>query len=492
MEAVMSAFTSEVISNCGRVFFPVLLAAILLVLIPAVLFGQAYFGTVSGVLTGPTGAVIQGAKVTLLDLDKGYKFNAKSDNAGRYLFVSIPPGLYSVTAEMQGFEKTVRTRIRLNVTENATADLTLKIASATQSVEVKAQTQTIATEDAVTGQVIDRKFINDLPLIDRYVMNLTYLAPGITDMSDQNHIGDTGTNFVFNGSRGASADVLMDGASMTNFDANGGATDTTYTPSPEAVEEFKVQQSNFSAEYGFSGASILNMVTRSGTNKFHGSAYDFIRNTITDANNWFNDRQGLPMPPVHRHNYGGTIGGPIFKNKTFFFFDWDGTRSSDMSTYQAGVPSTAERAGDFGEVCAANGGSFDSTGMCSAIAGQLWDPYSGVYNASESGAVRSAFIPYNNIGTYISPGSPNPLLPPNLQPAPGVAGNLIDPVAQTMMNLFPLPTPNMASASIYDNWIATGAGRSYNDQFDLKIDHRFSEKNLLSAKYSENWNHYIA
>jgi hypothetical protein len=119
MEAVMGVCTSKVIFNCRRVFFPVLLTAILLVLIPAVLFGQAYFGTVSGVLTDPTGAVIQGATVTLLDLDKGYKFNAKSDGTGRYLFISIPPGLYSVTAEMQGFERTVRTRIRLNVTENA-------------------------------------------------------------------------------------------------------------------------------------------------------------------------------------------------------------------------------------------------------------------------------------------------------------------------------------------------------------------------------------
>ena len=276
----MSVFTSEVVSNCRRVFFLVL-AAILLVLIPAVLFGQAYFGTVSGVLTDPTGAVIQGAKVTLLDLDKGYKFNAKSDSAGRYLFVSIPPGLYSVTAEMQGFEKTVRTRIRLNVTENATADLTLKIASATQSIDVKAQTQTIATEDAVTGEVIDRKFINDLPLIDRYVMDLTMLTPGVTEMDDQCGLNCTGTNFVSNGSRGATADILMDGASITNYEPNGGVTQATYTPSPEAVEEFKVQQSSFSAEFGFSGASIVNLVTRSGSNSFHGSGYDFIRNQIT-------------------------------------------------------------------------------------------------------------------------------------------------------------------------------------------------------------------
>ena len=198
--------------------------------------------------------------------------------AGGISFTSIPPGVYTVSVEMEGFQKEVRTGIKVNVTENATANLRLKVASATQSVEVSAQSQELNTEDAVTGQVVNRKFINDLPLVDRYVLDFVSLAPGITNMSDQNSVGDTGTNFVSNGSRGASADILMDGASITNFEPNGGITYVTYTPSAEAVEEFKVEQTNFSAEYGFSGASVVNMITRSGGNSFHGSAYDFIRN----------------------------------------------------------------------------------------------------------------------------------------------------------------------------------------------------------------------
>jgi hypothetical protein len=472
-------------STLGRVLF----LALALVL-PAIVLGQGYFGTVSGLLTDSSGAVVQGAKVTLLDEQKGFQFTGTSDSDGRYLFASIPPGLYSVSAEMPGFQKTVRTHIVLNVSENATANLVLKVASATQKVEVNAQVQGIATEDAVTGQVIDRRFINNLPLIDRNVMDLTYLAPGVTDMDDQcPNCG--GTDFASNGSRGASADILIDGASSTNFEPNGGVTQAVYVPSPEAVEEFKVQQSNFSAEYGFSGASVINMVTRSGTNVFHGSAYDFIRNTITDANDWFNDRSGVPIPPVHRHEFGGTIGGPILKDKTFFFFDWDGTLASSMNTYQAGVPSAAMRTGDFGEICTSQGGVFNSSGMCTdgqgnaLVAGQLYDPYSGVYNADDGGPVRSTFIPNNRIDLYNSPGNPN--LPPGLQPAPG-PGNLIDPVAQKVMNLFPLPTPNMPNSSIYDNWIASGATPSNSQQFDVRIDQRFSAKNLLSAKYSQQWN----
>jgi hypothetical protein len=460
---------------------------VILFAIPLIVFGQAYFGTVSGVITDSSGAVVPGARVTLLDQQKGYQFNATSDSHGNYLFTAIPPGLYSVTVEMDGFDKTVRNNITLNVNENVTANLALKIATSKQSVDVESQGVTLHTEDAVTGQVVNRRFINDLPLVDRYVLDFVSLAPGVNNQSDSNSVGDTGTNFISNGSRGAMADILMDGASITNFEPNGGVTNVTYTPSAEAVEEFAVQQSNFSAEYGFSGSVIVNMITRSGTNQFHGSAYDFIRNTITDANNWFNDEFGVPISPVHRNNYGGTVGGPIWKNKTFFFFDWDGTRQSSLGTYQAGVPSAAERQGNFGEICAANGGTFDSAGLCSVIAGQLYDPYSGTFQTpanGPAGAYRSTYIPFDNLAAYTSPGSPALNgTPYQLSIHPG---NLIDPVGQKLLNLFPMP--NIPGGSIYDNWIGSGSSPSANDQFDIKIDHRFSEKNSLSAKYSRDKN----
>jgi Carboxypeptidase regulatory-like domain/TonB dependent receptor len=469
------------------------------VFLPAALLGQAYFGTVSGTLTDPTGAIVQGARVTLTDEQKGYQFTTTSNSEGRYLFASVPPGLYSVTAEMHGFGKIVKNDVRLNVGENAAANLVFKVAAEAETVKVEARSTNIDTEDAVTGQVVDRRFIDNLPLVDRYVLNFAYLAPGVTDQSDQNQISDTGTNFISNGSRGASADILMDGATITNFEPNGGITQVTYTPSPEAVEEFNVEQSNFSAEYGFSGGSILNMVTRSGTNKFHGEVYDFIRNTITDANNWFNTSVTpiIPIPPVHRHDFGGTFGGPIIKNKTFFFFDWDGTLQTYAQTFQGGVPSAAERTGDFSELCADNGGSFSAGGLCNVTAGQLYDPYSGVYNSNDGGPVRSAFIPFNRVNQYTSPGCISANLPTGstcppsqFEPAPGVKGNLIDPVAQKMMALFPLPTPGLPNATPYLNWIASGANRSNNEQFDIKIDHRFSEKNLFSGKYSQDWNTY--
>jgi hypothetical protein len=487
MNAVLSKPNAKRLSKLFRG-----VVATILLLLPVVLFAQAYFGTVSGELTDSTGAVVQGATIILTDQDKGFTYTAKSDASGRYLFATIPPGLYTVSAEMQGFQKEMRTNVRVDVTENSTANLRLRVASSTQTVEVQAESQHLSTEDAVTGQVVNRRFINDLPLVDRYVLDFVSIAPGVTNSSDQNSVSDTGTNFVSNGSRNASADILMDGASITNFEPNGGITNVTYTPSAEAVEEFKVEQTNFSAEYGFSGGSVVNMITRSGGNSFHGSAYDFLRNTITDANNWFANQAGNPLPPVHRNNYGGTLGGPIKKNKMFFFFDWDGTRSSDLATSTAGVPSAAERTGNFGELCGDNGGSFNTAGLCvdstgaPVAAGQIWDPYSGTYQTpanGASGAYRSAYIPFNNLATYSSPGSPN--LPASLQPTPG-PGNLIDPVAQKLMNLFPLP--NNPAGGIYNNWAGSGASTYASDQFDAKVDYRFNDKNLLSVKFSHGWN----
>src|ERR1700733_13140247 len=456
-------------------------------LLTASSFAQGYFGTVSGVVSDPSGAVIANAKVTLFDQEKGFTFEGKSAGHGRYIFRAVPPGVHRVFAEAPGFAQQEKTNIRVDGSPNPSANLRMKIGSTT-SVVVTADDQRLDTDDGTGATTVSRNLINNLPLIDRSVMELAYLAPGTTNVDDQCGITCTGTNFTSNGSRNSTADVLMDGATITNFEPNGGITQITYVPSPEAVDEMRVVQSNFSAEYGFSGGSVVNMVTRSGTDQFHGEVYDFVRNTVTDANNWFNDQAGVPLPPVHRQEFGGTFGGPIWRKKVYFFFDYDGTRQSTAGTYQAGVPSAAERNnGDFGEVCGAAGGTFDGTGLCTVAAGQIYDPYVATYVSTDQGAgpLRPNFIPYNNMGTYTSPGNQYANLPAG-------PGNLIDPVAQNMMKLYPMPQSNVPNETIYDNWIASGASRNPNDQYDIKIDYRINEKNLLSGKYSNQWTSYLA
>ena len=174
-----------------------------LLLLPALALGQGYFGSVTGELTDPSGATVAGAKLILTDQDKGFSFTTTSDSVGRYLFTPIPPGMYTISAEMKGFEKAIHPNIKVTVSENTTANLTLRVGAETQTISVEAKEQALSTEDAVTGQVVNRKFINDLPLVDRYVLDFVSLAPGVTNMSDSNSVGDTGTNFVSNGSRGA-------------------------------------------------------------------------------------------------------------------------------------------------------------------------------------------------------------------------------------------------------------------------------------------------
>ena len=472
------------------------LIGLVLCLSAAMAWAQLYSGSVVGVISDPSKAVIPGAKVSLVDDEKGFTFNVDADSSGRYLFRNVAPGKYSITVTADGFQAEKRTGIQIDVNQNVTVDFAMQLTTGKQEITINTDAPLLSTQDSTTGQVLNRKYINDLPNVGRDVMTLAYLTPGIVSSQDGGQTGGQGNNFISNGSRNSTADVLTDGITVTDFDQNSGQQNMIYQPALDSVEELKVQTSNFSAEFGFSGATVVNMITRSGTNQFHGSLHEAFRNQILDAQNFFDNSAGNPLPGLRRNQFGGTVGGPIKRNKTFFFFDYDGVREINQSTASGGMPSAAERQGNFGELCGYNGGTFDSAGMCSAAAGQLWDPYSGTYNANVGGAVRSAYIPFNNMATYISPGSPA-LAGTAFQPAP-VAGNLIDPVAAKMINYFPMPnlgvgTPNY---QYFYNWIGSGSNVSRNNQFDIKIDHRFSDKSLLTAKYSQQssnfhaWNSY--
>ena len=476
--AVVSQSKSASSNSVGKRHFTFLFTA--LVFLTSLANSQLYTGSLSGTVSDPSQAVVGGVKVTAVDNEKGFSFSSTTDGEGRYLIRQLPPGKYDVMVEAPNFQRQKKEGITVSVNASVSADFVLKVGAETQSVEVQASTVQLQTQDAVTGQVIDRTYINNLPLVDRQVFNLAFLAPGVTQPDDQCP-GCTATNFISNGSRNSTADVVIDGVSTSNFEQNSGIVSATYTPSVESVEEFKLQQSNFSAEFGFSGGNVVNVVTRSGTNSFHGSAYDFLRNEKLDANNFFSNRNGEPRSPLRRNNFGFTIGGPIRKNKTFFFFDYDGTRERSFASGSAGVPSGAERTGDFGELCGFHGGSFDANGQCSDSSGQLWDPYDPnafVDNSDPDNVTfrRTAFVPFNNMTTYASAGTSTPNL----------AGNLIDPVALKLMQFFPQPTSEATNADDrLLNWFGAGTNRSNDNKIDVKIDQRFSDKSLLSAKYSQ-------
>jgi hypothetical protein len=451
-------------------------------LLPSAVFAQLYSGALTGVVSDPSGAVVVGAKVTLTDVGKGFTYNATTDATGRYVLRSLPPSNYNLAIEASGFSAFRRANITLDVGQSGTIDATLQVGAAVETVQVTGMAALLSTQDSVTGQELNRTFINDLPLINRAVFDLAYLTPGISEAAGSSFGSNRSpNNFISNGGRNATADILLDGVTTTNFEQNSGIQVSLYTPSVDAVQEFKVQQSSFSAEIGFTGSTVVNMVTRSGTNDFHGSLYEFLRNDKFDANGFFANSAGVGIPPLRQNQFGGTIGGPIKKDKTFFFFDFEGTRTKSMQSGQAGVPSAAMRNGDFSEICPEG---FDSAGYCTNADHQLWDPYSGVFNADDNGPQHTTRIPFNNLATYVSPGSPE--LRGTAGELPVKAGNLIDPVGQKMMNYYPLPNLNVGSPSYdrFNNWVGAGSNTSTNNQFDVKIDHRFNDNNMLSGKFA--------
>ena len=455
-------------------------------LFASVAWAQLYTGLLTGVVTDPSGGVVPNAAVTATDVGKGFKYKTSTDSVGRYLLRPLPPATYQLTVEARGFRTALRSGIVLNVNENATVDVSLQVVGTTQKVEVIAAAPLLQAQDATTGQEVDRRFINDLPLVNRQVLDLAFLAPGVNPAPLSPYSGGVANNFTSNGGRNMTADVLIDGISNTATDPNGTIQDVSYIPSVDAVQEFKIMQNNFSAEFGQSGNTVLNIVMRSGTNQFHGSAYDFLRNSAMDSNNWFNNLYGTPLAALHWNNFGSTFGGPIQKDKLFFFVDYEGSRTTTQAgPFQMGVPSVPERNGDFGELCADNGGSFDSTGLCSVPQGQLWDAYSGYYDPNLGGPVRTAFIPYNNISAYTSPGSP--VLAGTPYQVRSGPGNLIDPVASRMMAYFPLPNLNVGNPALYNrflNWTGSGVNTSRNDQGDVRIDRRVGDRTSLSGRFT--------
>lgn len=483
-----------------------LLTVVMVVMAASPTWAQLYSGAISGIVQDPTGAVVPRAAVTLTDVTKNFSYHTTTDNSGRYSFRSLQPSLYSLRIEASGFSVAEVDNITLNVNGDVAQDAKLQVGKTSETIEVsQSGAAQVQSEDASTGQTIDRKYVNDLPLIGRSAMDLAYLAPGVSQTTGQTYgpaqtqSNSTPNNFVSEGSRNGQADIVLDGVTTTNYDQNSGFVDPLYVPSVDAIQEFKVQQTNFSAEFGFTGTTVVNVVTRSGTNKFHGSLFEFVRNTVFNANNYFNDAAGIPNPPYHWNDFGGTVGGPIIKDRFFFFFDYEGNRQITPGSAHLGLPTQAERNGDFGVICTEasdnNGsGSFNSSGQCvdplgnTLTAGQIFDPYSIDTTLSQGGnPYHDTYIPNNNIAVFASAGnSAAPWI------TPGVVGNLMNPVVQAIFakNLVPLPnlSPSSPGYSLTQNdYLGNASNLNNGNSFDIKLDYRLRQSDLLNLRVSRSW-----
>ncbi|HUA19397.1 MAG TPA: TonB-dependent receptor [Bryobacteraceae bacterium] len=457
-----------------------------------VAYAQLYTGSLLLTVVDPSGAPVPHAKITLTDVGHGTEISAETDRSGEYVFRALPPGGYKVKVDANGFEPFELENIGIEVNSRLLAEAKLRLSVARETVVVHVEPAITQVGDATMGLTVDEKLINELPLVDRNPFDLAFLAPGVSQAPGTtygNGVSTPGfvTNFVSDGSRNAQGDMLLDGVSVMNSDNNPGVQKALYVPPVEAIQEFKIQQANFSAEFGNSGGTIVNVVTRSGSNAYHGELFEFLRNNDLNANNFFANSAGLAQAHSTRNDFGVTAGGPILKNRTFFFFDFNGIRALTGATSSlAGVPDQAERAGNFGELCGRVGGTFNSEGICSNPAGQIYDPYTGQPNAQNQ-AVNRAPIPFDNLATYISPGNPN--IPFGLGNLPATPGNLIDPVGAKLIQAFPLPNLNVGTPAYdpYHNWV-TSASSPYNQQsFDIKLDQHFSDKDTASVRFSHEW-----
>ena len=294
-------------------------------------FGQTQ-GTIQGVVSDTSGAIIPGASITVVNDATGVSRTTTTNEAGFYTVPALNPGQYTLTAESDGFAPVERPSARLEVGQTLRADFSLNVGSVTEVVEVSAAAQLLQTEQTDVGQVIDSKRILEMPLNGRNYLQLAQFTVGVLPSralgKGTRHDGERGGEGGFRamGMNVAQNNILLDGNDNSSRNSGGplGFQSQAVKPPVDAVSEFKVVTNNMSAEYGYrAGAKVL-VSTKSGTNNFHGSVYEFLRNDKLDGTNFFANRVGAAKPTYRQNQYGGTIGGPVVKNKTFFFFSYQG------------------------------------------------------------------------------------------------------------------------------------------------------------------------
>jgi len=307
--------------------------------------------TVAGTVTDPQGNAVPDANVVLTSSTTNVPFTTKTNGSGIYRITGLLPGSYRANVAHEGFKSTVKDGIDLHVDDQISLDFSLQVGTVSQSVTVEAGAPLIESESTTIGQVIESRTIEDQPLNGRNVYDLVALAPGVIAQGGTGQPAATSqiwanNNYQIGGGFGNQSSTFIDGAPINVNYANG----TPLTPTQDSIGEFKIETNNVGPEFGATGGGIINMVTRAGGDAFHGTAYEFLRNRVLDANTYFGNQAGLAVPAFTQNQYGVAVGGPVVRNKTFFFFSWENFALRQGNTLAMTVPTLAERAGDFSAV----------------------------------------------------------------------------------------------------------------------------------------------
>jgi len=418
------------------------------------LFAQAsYTSQIRGVVQDQSGALMTHATITITNDATGISATTHSDDHGMYILTGLRPAVYTIKAAAAGFRPTEEKNVVLQVDQQTTIDFTLHPLGVTETVEVTEAAPLLDTESAAIGTDITNEYVRDIPLYNRSLFGLVFLAGGVTETTGSGITDNypSGTNFVSNGQRNATAEITLDGSPLSAPEqGEGGNSNVYYQPSVEIVQEFKVQNNSFSAEFGNNGGTIVNMVLKQGSNQFHGSGWWYGQRSAFDARDYFNTG---PKPDHLRDQYGFSLGGPIRKNRTFFFVDMEKFRQNDPVNIKGVVPTDLERAGDFSQSLAASpGGIFDPT-QCV------------LQNPSDLACTRPQFSDHGALNK--------------------IPANKIDKIGQALLNLY--PHPNVAGAVFpVPNFRQVIIGTDPGWQFDVKLDHQITENHKIEGRYSRH------
>ncbi len=410
---------------------------------------QQQAASLTGLITDSSGAAVSGATVTISDDARAIKLTTMSNERGEYTFPQLSPGdNYEVSVSKTGFKETIQHRVILQVAQSAKIDLVIDVGNVTETVTVNSDPPQLDTQTSSMGQVITGQTVEDLPLNGRSTFRLIALTPGVTfSQSAYGQFGDVAvnttwdTNFTINGGRAQSNEILIDGVPSSVGFFN----QITTLPTVDDTQEFKVESNNLSAEFGRYAGGAINVTTKGGTNQIHGDVYEFLRNSFFDANDWFNKRAGNPRAPFRMNQFGGTLGGPLTlphiyngKDRTFFFFSYQGTRRTQGATFIGTVPTAAQRAGDF-----------------SGISATIYNPYT----TNPTTKARAAFT--GNI----------------------IPTSLLDPVALKMAAYYPLPNTGPTGATT-NNFLSNEPVKLSQDVYSLRIDQNVTQKYHVNGRYA--------
>ena len=423
---------------------------------------QTVAGQISGLVTDPSGSAIAGASVVVTDIERNVNFRTESNERGFFVVTPLPPGRYRLRAEKQGFRAYNVESLPIATQQKAEVNIALQLGAVSESVTVTGGAQLVETTTATLSGVVENKRIIDLPLNGRNVYSLAWATAGVFPQRPANGNANEGFHsigiFTVNGGRDSSNAIMMDGVPVTMNSNTANMNANSAVPSVEGVEEFRIQTNSYSAEYGRSGGGVLTIATKSGTNDWHGSLFEFMRNSKLDANNWFANASGQKLAVFQRNEFGASSGGPLSipklyngKNRSFFFVVYEGRRQRSASTRFFTLPTDEQMNGDFSKTLTA--------------AGQLrniYDPFSTTPDPARPGQFLRTVFPGNRVPV-----------------------SRFDPVAANVLKFYG-PKPNLAGQTNtgQNNFFFQGKAPTDVNRGTGKFDHNFNESQRIFFRYT--------